>query len=660
MTLIVLLILAAVSLGAVFSDKGVFKRAENAGEKYNEAKAREVLETVLLADGQYEKNLNPDYNQNDFLDELIKSEIPGSDVKGDVAIIGEYAYELDRSVPKIGRYLGNPKDLVWPTVNAMVQLADDEKNATINITAKEEKNGINKIEIWILGEKIEEYTYDPSKPEAIENYIATQNGKYTIKAYGDLMDSTTVEVTGIVASVKFEPNGDEDWKKEHSTVVTIQETADKVASSKYYWSKSVTTPDDDKFTEEFKSGDTITNNELTETYYLWTMLTTQSGKILKWRSDGFNFDNQGPNITSLTYTAVSYSSFKLNVTAIDSQSGIVKYEFFVGESKKGEKTVNEVKTSNSQELTISDATYGENSCYVIVTDKLGHTTRQDIIAKTLIDTTGPTVTFSTAKYSLTGITYKVTAQDTGVGLTKIEFYDGSTLKSTYTKTYTATTVSKTETVNITGLTTGTHTCKVIAYDSKNNKTEKIITNASTMLYTWEKWEVNTSIVVHDTGWVSKGYITKNYSDSDFTNTYHSTISTGELTGIDDSGNMMLHNGFWKSSSWEMVYCFLDGFNYPKADCIVLFPKSAVNPMKYNRYSGTAYKMSDFEIIDKGEMEYNAGDDTFRVSLWERTTYGETTYSKGKTKYGNVTSNSETAYPNNGHKDGYFYVKINPS
>ena len=33
MTLIVLIILAAVSLSAVFSDKGVFERAENAGEK---------------------------------------------------------------------------------------------------------------------------------------------------------------------------------------------------------------------------------------------------------------------------------------------------------------------------------------------------------------------------------------------------------------------------------------------------------------------------------------------------------------------------------------------------------------------------------------------------------------------------------------------------
>lgn len=84
-----LLILAGVTLNTVFNDKGIFNRAENAGLKYNEAKAKEVLETVLLAEGQYEKNINPKYNQDDFLDELIKKEIPGSDVKGDVAIIGK-------------------------------------------------------------------------------------------------------------------------------------------------------------------------------------------------------------------------------------------------------------------------------------------------------------------------------------------------------------------------------------------------------------------------------------------------------------------------------------------------------------------------------------------------------------------------------------------
>ncbi len=47
MTLIVLLILAGVSLSMVFNSDGIFKRAEQATDKYGEAKARETLELAL-------------------------------------------------------------------------------------------------------------------------------------------------------------------------------------------------------------------------------------------------------------------------------------------------------------------------------------------------------------------------------------------------------------------------------------------------------------------------------------------------------------------------------------------------------------------------------------------------------------------------------------
>ena len=76
MTLIVLLILAGISLSGVIGERGIFNRAEKAGNKYSEAKAREVLETVLLADGQYEKHTNSEYNQDEYLNDLITKEIP--------------------------------------------------------------------------------------------------------------------------------------------------------------------------------------------------------------------------------------------------------------------------------------------------------------------------------------------------------------------------------------------------------------------------------------------------------------------------------------------------------------------------------------------------------------------------------------------------------
>ncbi len=375
-----LLILAGITLSSVLGQDGIFNRTETAGAKYNEAKAREVLETVLLADGQYEKNINPEYNQDDFLDKLIKNEIPGTEIKGDVAIVGEWAFELDRSVPKIGRALGKVDKLVFPTVNATVDLATDKKNATINITAKEETNGINKIEIWLLGEKIKEYTYDNVKTEITVNppYIATQNGKYTIKAYGDLMASKIVEVTDIVASVTFEPNGNNDWQKSHSTVVTIQETADKVVKAKYVWLPSVTEPNDNQFTEEqtFRSGDTITKNEVTGTHYLWTMLETQSGEKTKWRSEAFYFDNEAPTISSFKVEETGIG-LRLKFTAQDEQSGLSSYEFYIDGNKEGNVQVENINTIETFINTFNGFEGEGYNCEIIVKDLCGNIARAE-------------------------------------------------------------------------------------------------------------------------------------------------------------------------------------------------------------------------------------------------------------------------------------------
>ena len=370
-----LLILAAVSLSAVFSDKGVFSRAENAGAKYNEAKAREVLETVLLADGQYEKNINPDYNQDDFLDELIKSEIPGSDVKGDVAIIGEYAYELDRSVPKIGRYLGKAEDLVFPTVTATRPiLANDYRTASFTVTTLEEKNGINKIEIWFVGEKIETLTktYDNIKTEITENFTVNKNGKYTIKAYGDLMANVTVEVTGIVPAVEFSPNGSTEWKKQHTTKIIVKETGERVTSLKYKWTtSSANPPTETEFTETCQNNMVTGGNDtMTGTYYLWVLLTTETGKTNICGSEGFNFDNEGPTITSFTATKYSQDSIILDVTTQDMKSGTVKIEFYIDEETEARKTEIFEKTTESitKNIEITGLTMGEHTCKVIVYD----------------------------------------------------------------------------------------------------------------------------------------------------------------------------------------------------------------------------------------------------------------------------------------------------
>ena len=439
----------------MFGDNSVFKQAVKAKEETEIAKAREKLE-IVLSSAQVPKRTNPSYNKNEFLDEYIMQKIEDAKISDDIIIVDEYAFELDRSVPKIGEYIGKKEELAFPEINiSEPNLSEDLKNATFTFTAIESKNGIERIEIIQNGQVMESYEYDNRKDEVKETYIAKQNGNYTVKVYSKFNARDIVKVEGIKSILKLEPNGNSEWKKEHSTKVTLLETNDKVIKAKYQWIDSVEEPDDEQFKNEFESKDVIAKEGLIGTNYLWTMLEMQSGEKIKWRSEGFNFDNEGPDVTSLTSTPLSYSSFKLEVTAIDKHSGIVKYEFFVNGVSKGIKT------------------------------------RKDITAQTLLDTTGPDITnFTATKYSETGITLSATAQDAGRGIVKFEFYIDGVIKSNYTQTMTETTSSVTKTVNITGLTTGSHTCAVKVYDAENNSNSKTV-SSSTKLYTWEVYNVIT-------------------------------------------------------------------------------------------------------------------------------------------------------------------------
>ncbi|MCI8272720.1 MAG: hypothetical protein HFJ55_01390 [Clostridia bacterium] len=380
-TLIVLLILAGVSIALLIGENGVIYQARNAKENSREAEAREKLELTLLS-AYNEKVLNNEYNQNEFLNNMITTEIEKAEIKGDIAIVDGYAYELDRSVPKIGRYKGKYKDLIFPEVDATVELAENAKTATITIKAKEKTKGINKIEIWQAGEKLEEFTYDNVKEEITQEYTAKQNGKYTIKAYADIMNSKTVEVEGILATVKFEPNGNNEWKKEHSTKVTIEEVEDKVINAKYQWTNSVIEPADETFTESFKSGDTITKNEITGTCYLWTMLEMKSGKKVKWRSEGFDFDNEGPNITEFTATKYSETGITLSATAQDIGFGTVKFEFYVDNVLKDTQTCSATTLNVTKSSTITGLTTGNHTCKVVVYDKEDNSSNKTITGTT--------------------------------------------------------------------------------------------------------------------------------------------------------------------------------------------------------------------------------------------------------------------------------------
>ncbi|MCI8273691.1 MAG: hypothetical protein HFJ55_06395 [Clostridia bacterium] len=376
-TLIVLLILAGTSIAMLTGENGIIKRATQAKENSRKAEVREKLELILL-NAYNEKMLNDKYNQNEFLDNMITRGIEGAEVKGDIAIADGYAYEIDRSVPKIGKYLGKEKDLVFPEIVTSVTLAEDNKTATIHITAKEERNGISKIEIIQYGHVLETYEYENIKEEITENFITKQNGVYTIKVYTGITISERVKVEGIIASIEYSPNGSEEYKKEHRVKVSVKETDEKVKSIKYQWLDTTVEPSKESFLENCENNGTVIGKGVTGTYYLWILLETENGKTNICRSEGFNFDNQGP-IVQLTSTPTSETSFTLNASANDKHSGIERYEFYV----EGETIDTQVtQISSVQAVWAGTEMAEEKECYVRVYDVAGNQTTILVSART--------------------------------------------------------------------------------------------------------------------------------------------------------------------------------------------------------------------------------------------------------------------------------------
>ncbi len=372
-TIIILLILAGITIGTLVGENGIITRATKASEEYKIAEAREKLSLVLL-DAGVEKRTNVKYNQDAFLDEFIKTNLEGSKIKGDIAIVDGYAFNLDRSAPKIGEYLGKEEDLVFPDLTVNTQISENKDSATITITAQEKKNGISKIEVILDGDVVHTYdSYNNTKEEITETYTTDKNGTYTIKVYGKLPTTETTKVEGLIAPIIYEPNGSEQYAKEFQVKISVDESIEKVKSIKYQWTDSTVEPEQESFTKTIANGGSVTQNELTGRWYLWTLLETESGVMRTGKSEAFYFDNTGPEVT-LTSMPISESSFTLKAEATDTDvKTIAKYEFYVnGVLMDTQTTLSEIAT-----YTVTGVSMGTANCYVKVYDSLENSGQSD-------------------------------------------------------------------------------------------------------------------------------------------------------------------------------------------------------------------------------------------------------------------------------------------
>ena len=88
-----LLIFAGITITYIMGDNSIFKQASQSKLEYQIAKAREKLEITLL-EAKTEKEVNSEYNNNSFLDNILKQN--GISVNGNVVGVDNYKFILDR------------------------------------------------------------------------------------------------------------------------------------------------------------------------------------------------------------------------------------------------------------------------------------------------------------------------------------------------------------------------------------------------------------------------------------------------------------------------------------------------------------------------------------------------------------------------------------
>ena len=134
-----MLILAGISITVLWGENGILKSASDAKLQTEIAQARDKLE-VALSGAKIEKQTNSQYNENEYLDEYILNQIKEAEIIDNIAIVDNHTFTLDRSVPKIGEYIGKKEELTFPDLEISKPIvSEDDKAASFTITTKEKQ-----------------------------------------------------------------------------------------------------------------------------------------------------------------------------------------------------------------------------------------------------------------------------------------------------------------------------------------------------------------------------------------------------------------------------------------------------------------------------------------------------------------------------------------
>ena len=328
-TIVILIILAVISINAMFGENGLITSANRAKLEHQKAETREQIELVL-ADAFIEKHQNKEkYNENEYLDKFVEERLQGVRIEGNQIELNGFIFELDRSVPKLGKYIGQATEL---------------RIKEIKVTNKT-TNSIS-IEVIALRAEGGKYTYYIKKnSEGEESWKETKgsdntctfnnletNEIYNIRVRVEVKNETAQKEINVQTgemlegTIKFTEG---EWQGDGTAKVTISTTADGYTLQYQIGAR------EEVGWKNISSGEEITG--LTHGQTVYGRLVDGINEIKDEAS--FTIKDETNPIVTVTKETITTNSIAVSVEAQDNESGMKEdptYTYYIKKTSEGE------------------------------------------------------------------------------------------------------------------------------------------------------------------------------------------------------------------------------------------------------------------------------------------------------------------------------------
>jgi hypothetical protein len=366
-----------------------------------------------------------------------------------------------------------PGDITPPTISLSSSSTNIIAPGSIMLTAAAADDlGVTKVEFFNGETKLGEDTTAPFEQPVLLVFENNGTKSYTAKASDAAGNSTTSKPVAVLVKIPDTT----------SPTVSLSSSASNVTMAGPITLTAAATDNVGVTKVEFFDGATKLGEDTTVPFEQIVNLASENSGAKTYTAKVFdaagNTTSSSPvavtvNIADVTPPTVSISSSSTNVTAVGAITltanpadnvGVGKVEFFDGATKLGE----DLTAPYEQIINFTIANNGSKSYTAKVFDAAGNTTSSNAVAVVvnISDTNAPTLSLSSNSTNVTTISsIMLTATSTDdVGVTKVEFFDGTTkIGEDLTAPYE-------QTVNLTIAGNGSKSYTAKAFDAAGNTT----------------------------------------------------------------------------------------------------------------------------------------------------------------------------------------------